>query len=312
MVSRHNAAESYRVSESAFHLRYEGDAVAQGLMDVSQAAPSLLAIGRLCERLGNYAYGGQCKVKVELSAQIRQGSWEGLLYVTIPTAAAILGEGPSAEAIIEWAQKLLDLFRRKAESEQKPTFEIRDNQTHITIENLTVAFPNAVANAVADKSVNKSVQEIVRPVAAGHGIEAVSLRRRDEEEGVRIESAAASKMLGAGAIELPGVQVSEISMDSWLIVGKAALEHDLHWDVRLGEGRPLVSMRVLDEDFLARVAANEITFGGGTVISAKVTATQTLYPDASLELSDYRIVEVVEVRHRPNQGALFDQDTRPG
>jgi len=62
--------------QSHFRVVYDGPAVAEGEMDVSQLASSLLALGKLIENADAIITGEPGRVRVKVQSDVKRGSFD--------------------------------------------------------------------------------------------------------------------------------------------------------------------------------------------------------------------------------------------
>ena len=103
-----------------FEIKFVGEAVASGAIDVKYLAPTLLAVGDLIEESNRVLNGNRALVSVQLKADFQPGSFEGLLELGVSfldQAKNLFAEGGlhDAKGILEsigfWGCSGVTLYR---------------------------------------------------------------------------------------------------------------------------------------------------------------------------------------------------------
>jgi len=301
------------VDESAtrFTIVFDGPAVADGAMDVRDLAPSLLALGALCQRANEVLNPDRVVVSVRVEAEIKVGSFDVTCLFDQSIAEQIKGlfghdrihdvnellrflgiSGVSGLSI--GLLKLLKALKGKSAKDLP-----RDSQSNVTINinNSVLIVPAEVLRLASDPQVRQNADRLVTPLRR-EGVDELRFEVRQEiVETLHKDDAAAFEVpRELVAEEQRGPRETESLLTLELITPQ--FDPKLKWRLESGDLRITASMR--DEGFLARVDNREVQFGHGDLLTVRVRMTQTIGTQGKPTMEN-EIVEVLEYRPAPIQ-----------
>ena len=300
------------MSHANMSLIYEGPALENGLMDVRDLAPALLAFGNLIEAANRVVNGDKATSRVQVKT-VGAGSFAIGLDVAVEflkaardflagpesTAAAnLVGVLTGSAAIGLGAIALVRKLRGKA-----PTPRRRDpGRVEIEIDGQIIEVDEVVARVSVDIGVRASLERVVAEPLEKEGIEAVQVAAGENVE--RIDKADGYSFRPpidreAGAYEYRFRAPFSIVSLSFKAGNK--------W--RLNDGRATLNVTVGDEGFVNRVESSEIAFSKGDILICDVRVESRETPGGLH--AEFFIERVVEHRRPLRQASLFEDKQPP-
>lgn len=284
---------------STFRITYDGPALQAHTMDVRDLAPALLALGDLCEESGRTLFGESVRVRVDVRASFRTGSFGIDLSVSAQLAQQLMawlsGDGATAVAnaktilevigiggagligLIQWLRG-----RRITRVETVPEgrrLTVDDGECIVVEERVIMLFQR--------RAVREALAKVVEPIER-EGIERLALGD-DDRIGVIIERAQAPWFHAPPPEDV--LLMEEVRTIAFSIVSLSFRE-DNKW--RLHDGQNTVFVTMADRDFLDRVDRNLVRFAKGDILLAETRVTQ--WQTAQGLRTEYTIVRVQEHR----------------
>jgi len=299
-----------------FRVIYNGPAVEDGEMDVSQFASSLLALGKLIENADAIRTGEAGRVKVRVKADVKRGSFDvgiavhwldgiadaamawaltpggastlallGFLGFTVKDAAVLGGKG-----VIQ-VVRLLRGRRIASHTIQA------GNTTLITEDGDKIDADPLVARMVLEPSIRQPLEKFTEPLRED-GVDAI---RFEEREGVPAEQIQASEAEAFTAA--PGTDPnSSDTFRATYQIKRLFFERGRKW--RLSNGAQTIQAEIIDEAFWAKIDASEESFSKDDFLVCIVRMDQWLSPASGLR-TEYVVVRVEDHIQPPKQDKLI-------
>ena len=290
-----------------FEIKFVGEAVASGAIDVKYLAPTLLAVGDLIEESNRVLNEDRALVSVQLKADFQPGSFEGLLELGVSfldQAKNLFTKGGlhDAKEILEsigfWGGSgvtLYRLIRKIGFRKQISETSLQGKQVSIELEDgekVTASKP------VADLYNDIKVLQAARKIAKAIKYEGISSIQFGEEPAAP----------NAIRTEITKEDLWIMEDKRWAAEGSETL-HKSRSERVFGVVRPVFSGKykwtltdgskrvhadIEDIQFLKQVENGEIDFTGKTLIKAKVEITTTRSKTGRLG-SKYRVLKITGV-----------------
>jgi hypothetical protein len=300
------------MSEATFQLAYDGEAVRNGSMDVTDLAPALLAVGDLVQNANRILNEDRASVSVRVESDFKRSSFDisliidqGLIdharaFLTgygITDAEAlvkVLFGGTSAVAVIGGLVKLYRLLK----GEKPKEMTVVNNHTTI-IQTGSGQILNNVDSASAElynnEGVRDAIERVVRPLRRP-GIDRLDIRHGKEI--IEQVSKEESEYFSSGPSEPKEEDklVDDLNLRVLEIVRLAFREGIKS---RFSDGTVEFEANVTDSVFIRNIEKGE-AFAKGD--SLRVYLRHRTWRDKAGTLrSEYEVTEVVEHIRRPQQ-----------
>jgi hypothetical protein len=295
-----------------FRVIYDGPAVEDGEMDVSQLAPSLLALGKLIENADAVRTGEAGRVRVRVRADMKRGSFDvaiavhglvetALAWAMTPDGAgtlALLGlvgvnvigvAGGTARGVVQVVRWL----RGRRVSGQL----IEDgNTTLVTEDGDRLVVDPTVARMVQDPSIRQPLERFTEPLRE-EGVDKIRFEKNEGVVSEIIESAEASAFTAASG----GDPNSSDTFRATYQIKRLFFERGRKW--RLSNGAQTIQAEITDELFWAKIDASEETFSKEDYLVCIVRMDQWL--SAAGLRTEYTVVRVDDHIYPPKQDRLI-------
>lgn len=289
------------MKHEAFTVVYDGEGLSDHTMDVRDLAPALLSLSELISTSGTLLYGQNVDIKLHVKA-LEPGCFTVDLTVVTEMLSQLkdLLTSDEAEAAINLADLLQLLFAggtfiglfglvKKLRGKSPTKVTAQDNSVLIETEDVTVEIPHRLLPLYQDIGIRKAAMQVVEPLEK-EGIEVIEFK---SSSGVDFERVVKEE---AAYFQLPEIEeetlLNETRKAAFSIVS-LAFKGDNKW--RLHDGNNTIYATIKDEDFLAKVEANEVSFRKSDVLICQVEDVSTR--DENGLKTEHNIVKVLD--HKP-------------
>lgn len=256
-----------------FKISYDGSALRNHEMNVSELGTALLSIGELLTA-ANYAVNGEMtKVNVRVKAH-EAGSFEIVMVLEFLKEAGEFLSGDFVTSVINLKELLfmggygLVSFIKKTKGKKPEKIEKKQDRTYtLTIENVTYTIPENLFKLYSSRPTRTALEKVISPVSK-EGISKFSVKDGDQET-VSVEK---NEQEYFAVPEPEDTQIiDEIREGAYSIIS-LAFKEDNKW--RLSDGQTTYSVAVKDEEFLKQVENNEISFAKNDVLICEIHIRQ--------------------------------------
>lgn len=259
-----------------FKISYDGSALRNHEMNVSELGTALLSIGELLTA-ANYAVNGEtAKVNIRVKAH-EAGSFEIVMVLELLKEAGEFLIGDFVTSVINLKELLfmggagvygLVSFIKKTKGKKPEKIEKNSNSTYtLTIENVTYTIPENLFKLYSSRPTRTALEKVIAPVSK-EGISKFSVKEGDQET-VSVEK---NEQEYFAVPEPEDTQIiDEIREGAYSIIS-LAFKEDNKW--RLSDGQTTYSVAVKDEEFLKQVENNEISFAKNDVLICEIHIRQ--------------------------------------
>lgn len=287
---------------------YEGPGVENGLIDIEDLGPALIAMGRLFHDANQILNGDRVEATVRVKAfqpgsfgveLLLESAWAAQITGHITNAkelvALLTGIGSAGVGLFELLRKLKGEKPKRVENEKgKVVVVITGDNNHVNVDARTL-------DLARDRRIRQSVRAVAKPLHED-GIQALSVRGEPGTASERVEK----KDLPLIEAEPDGVELVESPLDDqtikiWLGVVKAAFDPKLSWMFSEGDGHRFEAK--VPQDFAERVKSEQVQFGRGDRIYVEM---RVISEDRGGDLRLTRqIVQVLKL-HSAGRQKTFD------
>lgn len=311
------------MSRSTFQVAFEGEALADGEIDVRDLAPSLLALGDVIQAANAALNGKRADAKLMVKATSR-GSFVANLAVDVSflsvvgdlldtiadnpdrVAAAkelislLLGGGTVLGGTTVGVMKVLRMLKGK-----KPEEVVQNSDGTTTIVNngtMIMVDPRAM-KILNDLPTRKAIEDFAVKSTGAKGVEQIRFEAPELEgfEPLALTKEDRAALSVPPVDELPSV-TEQTEREALLRIWVVPLQGDYVWRFSDGGEKPF-SATIDDTDFINAVAEAKVTFARGDILRRRIVEQQTLKGEALQK--DVRIVKVIEHITAPRQPRLI-------
>jgi hypothetical protein len=273
--------------QSHFRVVYDGPAVADGEMDVSQLASSLLALGKLIENTDAIITGESGRVRVKVQSDVKRGSFDVGIAISFAdhawqavTAWAMTPTGVGTISILsllgfnakDGTKGLIQVVRWLNGRRVAQRTQLQDgNTTIITDDGASLTISDPVARLVDDPTIRQPLERFTEPLRED-GVEEIRFEAGGVGPVERIaESEASAFTAAAGA-----APTSTSRYPATYQIKRLYFERGKKW--RLSNGSQTIMAAIEDDVFWRSVEASDVSFASSDYLVCQVRMDQWLSP----------------------------------
>ncbi len=295
------------MSATHFRVIYDGPAVADGEMDVSQLASSLLALGKLIEAADALVKGEPGRVRVRVSADVARGSFDVGIAVSFLESAFTWIQTPSGAGTLaligllgfnikDGAVGLIQAVRWLRGRAVVRRITLADGRTSIEVESGdTLDVPDQVARMVDEYTVRQSLERFTEPLRD----DGVTEIRFEPTKGVVSERIVEGDAHSFEA-QADSAPTSVSRYEATFQIKRLYFERGKKW--RLSNGAQTIMAPIEDEVFWSSVESGNAAFSSADYLVCLVRMDQWL-GSAGLK-TEYAIEEVKRHIPAPKQARM--------
>lgn len=300
------------MTTASFTVAYDGPALRDGLMDVRDLAPALLAVGQLFDAANAVLNRDEASVSVNVKAT-GQGSFE-IDFTIVQSIASQLtsffsGNEITAainlkEIIFGGGASLIWLIKILRGKSPEKVEKLSESTVKIIFEGQTFEVPMALLRLYQDLAVRAAAQKAVAEPLKKNGIDVFEVRNAEKAKEISVSKFEVEYFTKP---EIPDEILVDATKRAAFSIVSLSFKEDNKW--RLYDGNTQISATVEDFDFQQRVDASQISFSKGDILLCDVRVKQK---QTSHGLSTEYVVEKV-IEHRPALRQLpldFDSDAK--
>lgn len=306
------------MTRARFEIVFEGEPFEDGVIDVRDLAPSLLAFGTIVQAANKTLNGDRADASLKV-ATTDEGSFAAQLVVDVAWIADILDAMAANPDRVVAADQLMSLLLKagggvgtgvvglltavKFLRGKKPDAVAPrgDGTTSITMNDTTIVVADETMKLLRDVPTREAVEDLGRKAAAVKGLDRLRIGdRHDEEEQVSIERGEFPALAVPDDEEPSEVEVSH--RETWLQIISSHFREGYKWRFSDGGERPFTAV-MEDEAFQARVQEGDLALTANDAIKCRLREEQSI---TSKGLAKAVFVEeVLEFRPGPRQMDLI-------
>lgn len=282
------------------HIVYDGPALENHRMDVKDLAPALLALGGLVDRANEVLNQDRAKVRVEVQASFREGSF-GITFEVIQSLRGMLDflSGNPVTGTLNLVA-LLGLANegrkgalwllRKLKGRTIERFELlQDGKAVVYVDQEQITVEREVLELVRDHKIRRHFEQLIAKPLEQEGIETFAVADpKTKKVEVLVERREAPYFIAPiGEIDMEEVD----EYVARLQIVTISFQDGNKW--RFSDGQQSFYATISDDVFNQRVTNREEQFGKDDIIRAKVRRRQYMVDGGKLR-ADYEIVEVLQ------------------
>jgi hypothetical protein len=291
------------MSEATFRLAYDGEAVRNGEMEVSDLAPALLGMAQLLKATARLIDGEDADVSVRVKTT-KDACFEVWLALSLDSVSAAWNlaqtpGGAAALAILSFlginapgvakaaAGGAIGLVR--SFKGRRPDISLASpGNVAIVLDGVRIEVPDTIARLALDAGVRAALEKVISAPLERDGIESVSLG--DGPESQKIEKAEGGYFR---ALTTSADDEFVSRHTKAFAIQTLSFKPGQKW--RLHDGHAPVSVTMSDDNFQAKVDAGIESFAKGDILVCEVVESSR--KTATGFRSDYEVVSVREHRH---------------
>jgi hypothetical protein len=271
-------------------------------MDVRDLAPALIAVGQLIDAANTALNADGAKVKVQVTAT-SNGSFEIDLevvqtlherLVSLLTGTEITAAANLIALITAAGGSLFWLIKKTRGASPKSVERLSPDTVRLVMAESTIDISITLLRLYQDVAVRSAAQRLVEEPLKNEGIDHFEVR----DAAGQVLSVEKSEAPYFSKPTIPDETLLEQDIQSAFSIISLAFKEDNKW--RLYDGNNVINASIADQDFLARVDANQIAFSKGDILICSVHVTQR-QTDQGLK-TDHVVTHVLD--HRPGARQL--------
>lgn len=287
-------------NSAEFTIVYDGPALETHAMDVKELAPSLLAIGELLEEANAFLYRGKAKVKINVRAGFKAGSFgvEFLLdqnFITQVTDLFNAGPVNAALNIIEivgltgaGGHGLISLIKWLGKRRITRITTLESGNVRIEVGHDSVEVSPPVLDLLKNLKIRKSLEEIISKPLSKEGVEMFrSYGAQDKDKASATVSKEESEFYIAPPVDEEIISEDTITKNLQLV--SVSFVEGNKW--KFSDGNATFFAEVCDTNFIHRVQHNEEAFAKDDILKTKLKETQ--WNTATGLKTEYEVLEVI-------------------
>lgn len=282
-----------------FNITYDGQALADNSMGVSDLAPALLALVSLL-RMANEVVGGERKITLNIKA-FRAGSFTIDLELTqtltqyvsslwggagISLIALLFGGGADVISYFEFIRRLKGRKPERTESDGE--------KVKVFIQKEVIVINNNILHLYQNADARKAASEILKPLEKD-GVDSFCAGGNSGKTAIKKEERA--------YFDMPKQEESLVDEVTKMAFSIITLSFDKTHKWRLSYGESSINAAILDKDFLEKVRKNQVSFSSGDILICEVRQKQSRTADGIK--TEYEVIEVLEHKPALKQDNLF-------
>lgn len=299
-------------------IAYTGPAVDEGMMDIRDLGPALMALGDFINGANKIVNHDNSTIAVNVHADFQKGSFEihlELVRTIVEQLQSLFTTAVSVEELMNYLgmastiqslvglPNLLDLIRWAKAHKIKKAVKNNDNTVTITGENGTTIIVHAnVVNIYQSVPVRESLEKMVEPLER-EGIDSFEVRKTGEKtvtEAVITKEEKESFILSKDDLAIKDELIKR-TYESWVKILKVDFE-ELKWRFKTDSNKFYATVE--DKAFLDKIESGDIVFSKGDSMKVLLEETQEYKADANTIKSEYKVLEVLEYRRRAREVEL--------
>lgn len=269
------------MKEADFTLVFDGPAVNNGEIDVTELAPALLAMGNLIQAANAEINGDRAEVSVKVRATA-EGSFQvdlAVMQSLMESAKSLLDMlGENSDAIAS-ASSLVDLLfqataggaglfylLQKLRGRKPDKVEEKGGDVHVTIENQTIITNRNTYKLAESIPVRESAKKAVEALKT-NGIDTLKIKQKGNKD-LEISKADVDYF----EYQTAEKELSDTQREMNLQIISLSFKEDNKW--RVSDGGEPFSATIKDAAFLNKIATNDIAFSKGDYLRCLVHERQ--------------------------------------
>lgn len=290
-------------------LKYDGDALRSGVMDVRNLAPALLAITDLFEETNYTVNPENPKLVVRVRSDFERGSFVINLEIvqSIIDQAIKLFNSESVNSLLNLVEVLglgtgLFALFKKLKGKKPKSIIIIDEKTVIikTQQGEEFQILKSAVDLYANPKIRKAVKDSLGPLKE-KGIEQFELNFGKDEK-VSVSKGELSYYEMPDDDEFSEI-INETDKTQAFTIVSLAFKDDNKW--RLSDGSNTFFVTILDEKFLEEVNANRIQFAKDDILKVKLKQVQ--WHTVTGLKTEYEVAEVLQhIKAQPQLKLPFE------
>lgn len=314
-----------KMSKYALTIAYDGTALQNGIMDVKELAPALLAFGSLLEEANKELNGSDSKMQILVKSDFKTGSFH-VDFEIVRTLADQIGflwnnaRSHSVEEILNTIGliatitglnpiTLFGLFKLIKGRKIKKGTTIEDNNIRLEFEDNSkpVIVEKKIYQLFINLNILSAVQNVLKPLQK-EGIERF-FSQKDGKIESEITKSEVSYYCTPEISKLgPGEEkIIESTSKAVFKIVTASFEEGYKW--RLTNGQDRITATLKDQAFIDKIDNNEVSLSKEDLLIVKMRSTQWHSQDGNIK-TENEILQVIEHKKRVTQLAIpfFDDN----